>query len=331
MNTLVRTLLVIVAASGLPQTAARAQDVQQVLTVTWETFWQQTGYPRPVYKWRNPLQVKFSGAGVDRHKAFAMRQLKEAADIAGLPITEVDVDDAAANVQVEFVSSGDALPDTQPCVTNIATRNGAIVRARVRAHELSIWRCMLHEAMHVMGIPGHPMGHSILTYFARSGRLTDIDKLLLKTIYSDEVYPDMSPFAVLPIVARRALEGVAETHKSEAQAAASVFLRETMRNMEEFGNGSGVVPSAVLRSSKATAAGLARGQTQIQFFIGLAYLNGHIVERDEAKALDWLRKAAAASHAGARRLLESVDVDASAAASDRSVLPARNTSPERSE
>src|SRR5205085_3311281 len=135
------------------------------------------------------IRVKFTGASVQRHSAFAMQQLKQVTDIAGVPITQVAVDDATANVEVEFVSTSEPLPDRQPCVTNTTARNGVIRKARIRANELSVWRCMLHESMHLMGIPGHPMRDSILTYFGRSGRLTDIDTLLLRTIYSEEVKP----------------------------------------------------------------------------------------------------------------------------------------------
>ena len=79
--------------------------------------------------------------------------------------------------------------------------------------------------------------------------------------------------------------------------------------MEAFGNGTGEAPTILLRSGKATGAGLTRGRTDIQFFLGLAYLNGHIVERDKGKALEWIGRAAAASHVGAQRLLKSVSQD----------------------
>ncbi|HEY0336600.1 MAG TPA: DUF2927 domain-containing protein, partial [Burkholderiales bacterium] len=202
-----RVVFAVILCLALLPSRAHAEDVSDALSVAWESFWQQTGYPRYVYKWQAPMRVRFTGASVQRHSAFAMQQLKQVADIAGMPITQVAVDDATANVEVEFVSTSEPLPDKQPCVTNTTARNGVIQRARIRANELSVWRCMLHESMHLMGIPGHPMGNSILTYFARSGGLTETDTLLLRTIYSEEVQPGMSPFAVLPILARHIVEG----------------------------------------------------------------------------------------------------------------------------
>jgi hypothetical protein len=293
-----RLVLTLLAALLLPQSPARADDAGEYLTFAWESFWQQSGYPRAVSKWRDPIRVRFTGASAERYKAFALRQLTEVAEVARLTITEVSPDDATANMQVEFVGAAEALPDNQPCQAQVTSRNGAIQRVRIQANESVVWRCMMHEAMHAMGVPGHPMAKSVLTYFARAGRLGDIDKRLLRQLYSDEIEPNMSPFAALAVIARR--DG------ADAKASTALLLRKIVADMEQFGNGAGEPPAVVLRSSKVTVAGLARGQHEIQFFLGLAYLNGHIVERDHAKAVEWLTKAAAASHVQARRLLDKV-------------------------
>src|SRR5258708_1959523 len=113
-----RVVFAVMLCLGLLPSRAHAEDVRDALSVAWESFWQQTGYPRWVYKWQAPIRVKFTGASVQRHSAFAMQQLKQVADIAGMPITQVAVDDATANVEVEFVSTSEPLPDKQPCVTN---------------------------------------------------------------------------------------------------------------------------------------------------------------------------------------------------------------------
>ncbi len=301
-----RTGLAFAACLALLQSTAHAEDVAGTLTVAWESFWHQSGFPQAVHKWSGPVRVRFSGASVARHKEFAMRQLKEVADVSGLPISEVAADDATANLEVEFVGGPDPLPVNQPCVTNRSWRNFIIQRAKVRANEQSVWRCMLHESMHAMGIPGHPMGGTILSYFGPRDRLTEIDRLLLKTIYSKDVEPGMSPFAVMSLLAGRLVDASGEAGKSDARQAATSFLLRTVREMEAFGNGTGEPPAVVFRSGKATDAGLARGRTDIQFFLGMAYLHGHIVEPDKGKALEWIGKAAAASHVGAQRLLKSV-------------------------
>ena len=304
-----RTGLAFAACLALLHSTAHAEDVAGTLTVAWESFWHQTGFPQAVQKWNGPIRVKFSGASVARHREFAMRQLREVAEVSGLAISEVAADDATANLEVEFVSGLDPLPPNEPCVTTRSWRNFIIQRAKVRVNEQSAWRCMIHEAMHVMGVPGHPMGNTVLTYFARSDRLTEIDRLLLKTIYSRDVEPGMSPFAVMSILAGRLVDAAGDDSKNDTRQAATAFLLRTVREMEAFGNGSGEGPAVVLRSGKATGAGLARGRTDIQFFLGMAYLNGHIVEPDKGKALEWLGRAAAASHVGAQRLLKAASQD----------------------
>jgi hypothetical protein len=309
MRPAIRYVLLAVAAFVLPQSLARADDDSYFLRFAWESFWQQGGYPRPVAKWREPIRVKFSGASIDRHKTFAMGDLAEVAEVAGISISEAAADDASANMVVEVMATADALPRNQPCQTRVTTRNGAIARVHIQATESALRRCMLHEAMHAMGVPGHPLANSVLTYFGRSGRLNEIDKRLLRLIYSEALQPNMSPFAALAVIARDTARGTAGTMTPDT---AAPLLRKIVADMERFANGTGEPPAVIILSSKATAPGLARGQLEIQFYLGLAYLNGHIVERDQAKAVEWLTKAASASHVQARRLLDKVNTRAPA-------------------
>jgi Protein of unknown function (DUF2927) len=284
---------------------SHAEDIADTLNVAWESFWHQSGFPRAVVKWNGPVLVRFSGESAARHKEFMLRQLRAVFEVSEIPLAEA-ADDNTANLVVEVVNGLNVLPANEPCVTNYSWRNFIIQRAKVTANEHSVWRCMLHESMHVMGIPGHPMGNTVLTYFARSDRLTEIDKLLLKTIYSSDVKPGMSPFAVLNVLAGRLGDASGDAGKNDARQTAKAFLLQIMKEMEAFANGTGEAPSIVLRSGKATSVGLAQGRTDIQYFLGTAYLNGHIVEPDRRKAIEWIGNAAAASHGGAQRLLKSV-------------------------
>jgi hypothetical protein len=301
----IRVAVAAITALVLPHGAARADETTAFLTFAWESFWQQSGYPRAIAKWREPIRVKFTGASADRFKPFAMRELMEVAQVAGIAISEVASNDENVNLQVEFIGSPDALPENQPCQTRITVRGGAIQRVHIQANEPAVWRCMMHEAMHAMGIPGHPVANSVLTYFARSGRLTDIDKRLLRLIYSDALQPDMSPFAALAVIARRPAGDA-----GNAADGITSLLRKIISDMERFADGTGEPPAVILRSSKATASGIERGQRDVQYFLGIAYLQGHIVDRDRAKAIDWLSKAAAASHLQARRLLDRLNSQA---------------------
>lgn len=297
-------LAIALALPAQPGRAADAADVTELLGIAWESFWQQTGYPRNVFKWRTPIRVRFLGDTADRHREFALRQLQSVAAVAGIEIAEAAADGAGANLEVEFFSNLNSLPETQPCHTNITARNGIIQRAKISANDMSVWRCMLHETMHAMGIPGHPNRNSALTYFGGSRNLTAADLLILQSVYSGEVEPGMYPFPALAVVARRLVESVAPgADRSEAEQAARAFPQNTVRQMEDYAGGAGELPVVVLRSGRATSGGLANGRVQMQFLLGVAYGRGHIVEVDTGKAVGWLSRAAASSHAGAQYLL----------------------------
>ncbi len=297
-------LAIVLALPGQQSRAADAADVTELLGIAWESFWQQSGYPRNVFKWRTPIRVRFLGDTADRHREFALRQLQSVAAVAGIEIAEAAADGADTNLEVEFFSNVNSLPATEPCSTRVTTRNGIIQRAKISANDMSVWRCMLHETMHAMGIPGHPYRNSVLTYFARSATLTAADLLILQSIYSSEVEPGMSPFPALVIIARRLVESVAPgADRSEAEQAARAFLQNTVRQMEDYAAGAGDLPVVVLRSGRATSSGLANGRVQMQFLLGVAYSRGHIVEVDTGKAVGWLTRAAASLHAGAQYFL----------------------------
>ena len=48
-----------------------------------------------------------------------------------------------------------------------------------------VWRCAYHEAMHVMGVRGHPAGKTVLSYFpTKVDGLLPLDKVMLRAWYS---------------------------------------------------------------------------------------------------------------------------------------------------
>jgi Sel1 repeat len=248
--------------------------------------------------------VRFTGASIERHKAFTLQQLRAVTALAGITLTEAAADDTTANLQIQYVSAAEPLPQNQPCFTNFSVRDNAIVAATIKANDQRVWHCMLHETMHLMGFLGHPLYNSVLTYFARGSQLTAVDKLLLQTIYSDAVTSGASPFAALETLAQRMIDSAPEADKNATRQSADAFLRKTIKEMEAFGSGAGEAPTVIVRSGKATKQGIERGQIDIQYFLGLAYLRGHIVKPDKEKARAWLEKAAAASHGGAAAALK---------------------------
>ena len=290
------TALVLAAAAC----HAGAGDVVETLSIAWEAYWNQSGYPQPVSKWQGPIRVKFTGDEVPRNKDFALSQLHVAADVAGIEVVEVAADDASANFEVEFLANMRQLTANESCHTNYYNRNGTINRAKIRANEPRVWFCMLHETMHAMGFDGHPHAGSVLTYFARSGGLTAADIFLLKTVYSSDIKPGMTPLAALAVFARRLLETVPPgTERTDAEQAVQAFLLDTVRQAETFADG-GEPLAILLRSGKSTSAGIARGRIETQYFLGIAYTFGHVVAADPEKGVTWLTRCAQADRMNAQ-------------------------------
>ena len=87
-----------------------------------------------------------------------------------------------------------------------------------------------------------------------------------------------------------------------------------------FAGSGGDPPVILLRSSKTTSAGIARGRTDMQFYLGVAYTRGQIVGVDRTKGVEWLLRAAHAPHVEAQLMLSEayrsgtgVDIDAAEA------------------
>jgi predicted Zn-dependent protease len=307
MNAICRSLhaalLLTAVCSAISSSPAAAQSVEDVLTTAWEASWQQTGYPVAVQKWQGPIRVAFSGRAVERHKQHALQELKIVAQVAGLEVAESD--EQSANFRVEFIDDEAAEPPH--CRANFKSSRFVITSARILAKERSAYGCMQHEAMHAMGFNGHPMLNSVLSYFGRIKALTEVDRLLLKTVYSGDVTPGSSPFALLALLARRLESSAPDAQKNHVRNAAAVFFSRIVTEMEAFAAGTGEPPTVLFRSSKSTGPGTARGQTAMQYFLGVAYLNGELVAADKGKAVEWLTKAAASEHVRARSLLASLE------------------------
>ncbi len=203
----------LVSASYSPA-ATCAPNIEGSLNTAWECFWQQSGYPRALYKWQTPMRVRFSSASVERRKAFTLQQLRVVAELARIGVIETATDDTTANVHIEFVSAATPLPQNQPCVTNFRVYDNAIIAATIKANDQRVWHCMLHETMHLMGFLGHPLYNTVLSYFTGGNQLTEVDKLLLKTIYSDAVVSGASPFVVLEVLAQRLVDNAPDADKA---------------------------------------------------------------------------------------------------------------------
>jgi hypothetical protein len=252
-----------------PRAFAGTAGITETLNLVWEVFWQQQGYLQPVSKWRDPIRVSFSGVARERHKRFALGELLKAARAAGLDLAEADPSGPPANFEVEFVA--DDLTRVGfyfACRTVRTPAAGVVRRVKIIAEERSLRGCMLHEAMHALGMVGHPRGGSILSYYRGSSELTANDRFMLEVWYSDEVLPGMSPLAALAVFARRLVEALPPEQQAEARRAAAQFQREALAQLEAIALGKGEPPRILFQSSTLTRAGLARGRIEAQRFVG---------------------------------------------------------------
>ena len=209
-------------ATVLVLAPARAGEVTEALNIAWEVLWQQQGYVQSVSKWRDPVRVAVSGSGALRHRPFVLAELGRVARSAGIDLAEAAPDGPAANFEVEILA--DDLTRVGfyfACRTLRTPVVGVIRRVKITAEERSLRGCLLHEAMHAMGMPGHPRGGSILSYYRGSSRLTANDEFLLRAWYSDEMKPGMSALAALAVLARRLVEAAPEGERPEAERTAA--------------------------------------------------------------------------------------------------------------
>jgi len=260
---------------------ARAGEITETLNIVWEVFWQQQGYMQSVSKWREPIRVSVSGTGSQRHRPFVLAQLGRVARSAGIELAEAPPDGPGANFEVEIV------PDDLTrvgfyfaCRTSRTPGVGVIQRVKITAEERALRRCMLHEAMHAMGMAGHPRAGSILSYYRSSDELTATDELLLKLWYSDEVKPGMHALPALAVFARALVQSVPEGEaRLEAERTAAQFQRQALAQLESIAAGKGEPPRILFQSSTLTPAGLARGRLEAQRALAAAKAEAASLEK----------------------------------------------------
>ena len=272
--------------------AAPANEFEQGLHTMWEVLWHQSGVPTRLVRWEQDLKVRMSGTNVAAHRGHTLRALQEAAAESGLKVIDVtDVPGATANVSVQITPDA-ALPDSQPCETRLEFGTETrIDKVTMQMRDSDARRCAYHEAMHVMGVRGHPEGRTVLSYFAsRVDGLLPLDRAMLRAWYSPRVSGGMTPFEVLPVLADE-LVAISPDPTAAAQAR-DRFLARTVSEMQAFAEGQGDVPAIVRRSGKASEAGVRFGRMEMSYFLGVAYQDGATVQRDAAQGAQWLQRAA---------------------------------------
>ncbi|HSH89703.1 MAG TPA: DUF2927 domain-containing protein [Ramlibacter sp.] len=282
-----------------------ANELDQGMATLWEVLWHQSGTPTRIVRWENDIRVKFGGINAAQHKEHTMQALRAVTSEAGVKLVDVsDLPEAEqqANLKVEIISDS-ALEDIQPCVTYLDFKSETkIDAANVQMRSKDAWRCAYHEAMHVMGVRGHPAGQTVLSYFPwKIDGLLPLDKVMLRAWYSGRMKPGMTPFEALPILADELV--AIQPNKAQATQVRDQFLATTIQQMHAYANGQGDVPAVVKRSGKSTPEGIRFGRGEMSYFLGIAYLEGVSVSRDATQAVRWLERAATMGNRGAQAKL----------------------------
>ncbi len=287
-------VLALLGAFLLSPAYAATEEIEQGMGTLWEVLWHQSGTPTRLVRWEQEMRVRVYGVNMASHREHTIQALRSVAAEANVKLVDVsDRPDAAqvANVSVEITPDG-MLEDNQPCVTylNFYTEN-RIDSAAVQMRARDAWRCAYHEAMHVMGVRGHPAGKTVLSYFPwKVDGLLPLDKVMLRAWYSPRMRGGMTPFEALPVLADELVQASAE--KPAAQQVRDRFIAQTIDQMQQFAQGQGDVPAIVKRSGKATDDGIRFGRTEMSYFLGVAYLEGVTVAQDPSQAMRWLQRAA---------------------------------------
>src|SRR4051812_2831306 len=287
-------VVALLSAAVLGPAFAQADEFDQGIGTMWEVLWHQSGTPTRLVRWEQDMKVRIYGVNLAQHKQHTLQALKSVAAEAGVRLIDVsDQSNAAqvANVSVEIVPDS-MLEENQPCVTYLNFQTETKVdSAAMQMRNKDAWRCAYHEAMHVMGVRGHPAGKTVLSYFpTQVDGLLPLDKAMLRAWDSPKMRGGMTPFEVLPLLADEVVASMPERDK--AMAARDRFFNRTVEQMQSFADGRGDVPMIVKRSGKSTEEGIRFGRMEMSYFLGVAYLEGVTVSQDSNQAVRWLQRAA---------------------------------------
>lgn len=280
------------AAAVLSPCLAQADEFERGMDTMWEVLWHQSGVPTRLVRWEQDLRVRVHGVNAAAHKPYTLQALRDVAAEAGRRVIDVsDQPGAVANVDIE-ITPDNSLHDNQPCETRLNFRTEdrlESVTMQMRNNEAK--RCAYHEAMHVMGVRGHPEGRTVLSYFdGHTHGLLPLDKAMLRAWYSPRTQGGMTPFEVLPVLADELVK--ISPDKQVAGASRDRYLARTVEQMQSFADGQGDVPKIVRTSGKASDQAIRFGRMEMSYFLGIAYQQGAMVPKDSNLALRWLKRAA---------------------------------------
>jgi len=301
----------LLAAAVFSPALAQADAFEQGMNTMWEVLWHQSGTPTRLVRWEQDIQVRVFGVNAAAHRQQTLKALRAVAAETGVKVIDVsDRPDAAQQANVSIEITPDAmLSDNQPCETRLNFRTETrLDTVTLQMRDSEAWRCAYHEAMHVMGVRGHPEGDTVLSYFAKQvDGLQPLDRAMLRAWYSPRARGGMTPFEVLPILADELVAIMPD--KAAATRARDRFLSRTIEQMQDFADGRGDVPAILKRSGKSSEEGVRFGRMEMSYFLGIAYQQGVTAPRDAGQAVRWLQRAASMGSRTAQARLGAAGAD----------------------
>ena len=295
-----------VFGSGLAK-ADRPDEFTQGMETMWEVMWHQSGIPTRLVRWEQDIQVRVTGVNAAAHRQPTLEALRSVAAEAGVRVIDVsDAPDAERQANVTIaITSNSALSEDQPCETRLDFQTETRIESvSMQMRDRDVARCIYHEAMHVMGVRGHPDGDTVLSYFTPHVEgLQALDKAMLRAWYSPQVRGGMTPFEVMPVLADELVQILPD--REQALKSRDRFFAQTIQQMQAFADGQGDVPQIVKLCGKATGEGIRLGRMEMSYFLAVAYQQGATVAKDANQAARWLQRAASLGSRTAQARLSS--------------------------
>lgn len=301
--------------------AARADKLEDDLNTVWESLWDQRGALAPVVRWEGEVPFRFFGPDSARHQQHLLGAIQSASQVTGLRFKDVSADadaEKTARLHIE-VANNSALNNNEPCRTRfVQFAVQELRRVNIQMRSSEAWRCTHHEVMHAMGISGHPSGKTVLSYFPyRRDVFMELDKLMLRAWYSAEMRAPTTPLQALDVLVKTvAAQTDLGLDAAEAARRASAFGMARVAELQALAQGNGDVPAIVKRSGKFSGNSSERLRLDAGFYVGLAYLQGTIVGKDEAQAAQWLKETAQRGYLPAQIMWSAVLADGTGVAVD---------------
>ena len=155
-------------------------------------------------RWTTPIFLAINeNAGMGGFAPEVEAAVRANAAIARVQVTRVAWGDSRANFLVR--SSAGEVGGRPPCRSSVDWNDiGQMVRSDIYVNLNNpnrITRCINHEVLHGFGFRGHPhSSFSVLSYkYAAQAQLTDIDQLMLQTLYDPRLRPGTKVAAASPV------------------------------------------------------------------------------------------------------------------------------------